>query len=147
MINKPPSIKIASLNCRGLTKINRQNQQEYFISTLRSLQYDILVLQETHAKTTQLEDTFNKKFHSTSSMWTEHCAIISLNNKFKITNPWKGEDNRIISADIKIEQGNNLEQKVAIVINIYAPTKHKRRKIFFNRIVDNHKELIESSQK
>jgi exonuclease III len=61
MINKKPSIKIASLNCRGLTKINRQNQQEYFISTLRSLKYDILVLQKTHAKTIKLEDTLNKK--------------------------------------------------------------------------------------
>jgi exonuclease III len=46
-------ISLASLNCRGLKKILTQSGRS-FSRILRSLPYDILALQETHASTEQL---------------------------------------------------------------------------------------------
>ena len=49
MIYSHHTVKMATLNCRGLKKTENQKKRTQFIRYLRTLGYDILVLQETHA--------------------------------------------------------------------------------------------------
>lgn len=76
-------LKIATLNCRGLIKSEKPKERQQFIRYLRTLEYDILVLQETHATNTSSIDLLNNHFQSKSSLWTQYCGIISLNNNLQ----------------------------------------------------------------
>ncbi|KAI9015296.1 hypothetical protein CLU79DRAFT_679690, partial [Phycomyces nitens] len=50
---------IATINCRGLTKTSDPQQSNHFIRHLRSQLIQILAIQESHANTSKLQQTFH----------------------------------------------------------------------------------------
>lgn len=116
-------IKIATLNCRGLRKENNPKKRKQFIRYLTTSGYDILLLQETHALTEQIIQEFNIQFKTKSSHWTQHCGIVSLNNRYSIQLVQDGIDGgRFILAQIQLTagtDGDNLSCNIiATILNI-----------------------------
>ncbi|KAG2213760.1 hypothetical protein INT45_001415 [Circinella minor] len=68
-----------TLNCRGLPKTAEPQRSKHFIRFLRSQSLDILTLQETHAADADLQSRFHTQFQSSSSFWSQHVGIVSLN--------------------------------------------------------------------
>ncbi|KAI9361388.1 Endonuclease/exonuclease/phosphatase, partial [Pilaira anomala] len=120
MNNNTHRLKIATLNCRGLKKLNNPKKRQQFIRFLRYDGYDILVLQETHANDESTIQQFNMQFQSTSSIWTSQTGIISLKSKFIVRHIDSGiDDGRFILADIILNNSNH-EQTIATILNIYG---------------------------
>ena len=118
------TVKIATLNCRGLKKSENTKKRQQFIRYLRTLGYDILVLQETHASDNITIDLLNKQFNSSSSLWTQHCGIISLSHNFTIKTISEGIDGgRYILATIHLTrdlQDSSITPPIATILNIYG---------------------------
>lgn len=71
-MNTPrPLISFASLNCRGLKKILTPLGRA-FARHIRSLSFDIIALQETHATDSTFHDRFDLSLQVSSSAWTQH---------------------------------------------------------------------------
>ncbi|KAG1057614.1 hypothetical protein G6F43_000564 [Rhizopus delemar] len=119
---------IASLNCRGLKKILTQSGRS-FSRILRSLPYDILALQETHASTEQLQNRFNLSLQVTSSNWTPHCGLVTFNSSISLTPLWSSTDGRIMAT--KITHISSLFEPITIYI-VYAPATSTARFNFLN---------------
>ena len=90
---------LASLNCRGLKKI-LTNSGRSFSQTLRSLPYDLLALQETHASTEQLQNSFDMILQASASNWTHHCGLISFNPSLSLLPLWSSIDGRILATTV-----------------------------------------------
>ncbi|GAA5795124.1 hypothetical protein HPULCUR_000476 [Helicostylum pulchrum] len=103
-----------------------------FIRYLRLNCYDILCLQETHVNDMQTELTMSIKFQSTSSIWSTHCGIISLNPSILLESLFITLDQRIIAC--QVTHINGLFPPTTI-INIYAPAQYGPRKIFFDYVM------------
>ncbi|KAI8646188.1 hypothetical protein BD408DRAFT_324250, partial [Parasitella parasitica] len=67
-----------SLNCRGLCKKSSPETSADFISYLRSLNLDLLCVQESHALSA-VQNQLNLQFQASFTLWTYHCGIISFN--------------------------------------------------------------------
>ncbi|KAI8380356.1 hypothetical protein BD560DRAFT_323826 [Blakeslea trispora] len=77
-------IHITTLNCRGLIKSNDSTKRSLFFRFLRSTQTDIFCFQETHAKTRSSISFLYMMHQSHSSLWNEHCGIVSFNPSYII---------------------------------------------------------------
>ncbi|KAG1440468.1 hypothetical protein G6F56_011915 [Rhizopus delemar] len=121
------NVKVATLNCRGLTKINQEKKQKNFIRFLRNTGVDILVLQETHANNITIQDSLNMQFQTHSSTWTKHCGT---DGRFILSNivPSMHYD----SYDITTHTQHTILQ----ILNIYAPAVRQERKIFYTQLMD-----------
>lgn len=53
------SLKMATLNCRGLRKTADSSTRNHFFRYIRTHSLDILALQETHASNTSIQDIFH----------------------------------------------------------------------------------------
>ncbi|KAI8373809.1 Endonuclease/exonuclease/phosphatase, partial [Blakeslea trispora] len=130
------TINIATLNCRGLPKANDFQRLRLFIRFLRSLNIDILCLQETHATTPALRAQFDMLFNTTSSIWTPHCGIVSLQQSLIVTehSSITEPEGRFIYAQLF----SHIDPTTPIlsILNIYAPANHSR-KAFYQRVSDN----------
>ncbi|CAO3650984.1 unnamed protein product [Mucor fragilis] len=118
-------LKIATLNCRGLIKSENTKKRQQFIRYLRTLEYDILVLQETHAHNSTFINLLNNHFHSKSSLWTQHCGIIVLNKQFTINLISECiDEGRYILASVHltrdIEDTTTTTSPIATILNIYG---------------------------
>ncbi|OBZ80662.1 hypothetical protein A0J61_11289 [Choanephora cucurbitarum] len=84
------TITIATLNCRGLRETHNPSSSRSFIRYLRSLNIDILCLQETHTIDTTIQAEFDLLFNTTSSLWTTNCGDLNINpmQKSNITDVW-----------------------------------------------------------
>lgn len=81
MIYQKNTVKIATLNCRGLKKTyNHPQRKKQFIRYLQTLGCKTLVLQATHARDniTFIIGILNTQLNCKSSLWTQHCGTISL---------------------------------------------------------------------
>lgn len=97
-----------------------QTQKEY-IRYLRLLNFNILCLQETHASTPSIIDSFNILFQPTQSSWTKHVGIISFSAEYDIN---------IIDTSLsfasdrfqlcRVEHPQQLYEPF-FILNIYAP--------------------------
>ncbi|OAD67877.1 CCHC-type zinc finger transcription factor [Phycomyces blakesleeanus NRRL 1555(-)] len=67
----------ATMNCRGLVKFGNTNTRSLFIRYLRSLSLDILTLQETHASTDALQQTFHLQSQASYSLWSPRCDRVT----------------------------------------------------------------------
>ncbi|KAI9482817.1 MAG: hypothetical protein EXX96DRAFT_630868 [Benjaminiella poitrasii] len=118
-LSSPPrqtTIRIATLNCRGLKKTNNPQLRKQFIRSLRKSHYDIICLQETHANDSTIIITFNMQFQTKPSIWTSHCGI-SNNDKFTLSPVVPSNlDDRFIFASIQLD-----DTIIAYVLNLYAP--------------------------
>jgi endonuclease/exonuclease/phosphatase family metal-dependent hydrolase len=150
MISNQHRISIATLNCRGLKKTTDLNKRKKFIRYLLTLQYDVLVLQETHADNPDIIAQFNMQFKThnrpNSSHWTPHCAIIILNNKYSLQLLQDGIDNgRFILANIQLtstvpsenDSTSNSPTTIATILGIYGRSSiHPERSAFYSTLLD-----------
>jgi exonuclease III len=142
MIMFQHKLKIATLNCRGLRKINYPKKRQLYIRHLRSLGYDVLLLQETHAINQQIIQDFNFLFQTTSSHWTTHCGIVSLNNRYSIDVLQDGIDGgRFILANIRLtatsEDDLSFGPTILTVLNIYGRAGSlPQRSAFFTELLN-----------
>lgn len=141
MIFTQHTVKMATLNCRGLKKTENQKKRTQFIRYLRTLGYDILVLQETHATDPLTIEQFNIQFQSKSSLWTPHCGILSLNNKFTIQSISEGIDGgRYILASLHLTQdmdNTTFPTPIATILNIYGRSDASAsRSAFYSELLD-----------
>ncbi|KAG1087739.1 hypothetical protein G6F42_020503 [Rhizopus arrhizus] len=119
-----------SLNCRGLKKILTQSGRS-FSRILRSLPYDILALQETHASTEQLQIRFNLSLQVSSSNWTPHCGLVTFNSSLTLIPLWSSTDGRIMAT--KVTHTSSLFEPITIYV-MYAPATSTAR---FNFLHDS----------
>ena len=136
-----PTIKIATLNCRGLKKQGQPQKRKLFIRHLRSLGYDVLLLQETHVTTPQLQQELNLQFQTSSSHWTPHCGIVILNDRYSLDVVQDGIDGgRFILARIRLgtpTMDDTLSCPIiATVLNIYGRAQvHSQRSAFYAELL------------
>ncbi|KAL9539887.1 hypothetical protein PS6_011010 [Mucor atramentarius] len=118
-----PKLKIATLNCRGVRKENQPTKRQLFIRHLRSLGYDALILQETHATTQQIIQELNFQFQTTSNVVQD-----GING------------GRFILARIKLGTPPMDETiscpTIVTVLNIYGRSSlHSQRSAFFSELI------------
>ncbi|GAN07739.1 hypothetical protein MAM1_0173c07242, partial [Mucor ambiguus] len=121
-----------------------------FIRYLHTLQYDILVLQETHADNQDTIDQFNMQFkthnRANSIYWTPHCGIVILNKKYSLDILQDGIDNgRFILANVQLTSTVPTESvstptpatTIATILNIYGRSnRHPERSAFYSSLLD-----------
>lgn len=121
------SLNIGSLNCRGLTKTADPSIRSNFIRYLRSRSFDLLALQETHAATPTLQDTFHAQFQASSSLWSQHCGLISFSPDLIFSNSIISPCGRIITVTVS----HSSQQFDPITIHVvYAPAQRADRYSF-----------------
>ncbi|CEP09129.1 hypothetical protein [Parasitella parasitica] len=101
MNNIQNTLKIANLNCRGLKKTDNHIKRQQFIRYIRTLGHDIL-----------------------SSLWTQHCGIVSLPSIYTINHIADGiDDGRFILALLTLthdEADSLTNSPIATILNIYG---------------------------
>ncbi|KAH7961737.1 hypothetical protein HPB52_011843 [Rhipicephalus sanguineus] len=125
------SLTIASFNCRGLSRVAKQNE---VIELARARKVDILVLQETYVYRLSQIKSFDATFH-TRSYWSfgasgSRGVAIILMPRFtgSVLRYSRDSDGRLLWMD--------LDSGIRIV-NIYAPNQFRAQKDFFAAL-DNH---------
>ncbi|RCH83530.1 hypothetical protein CU098_008273, partial [Rhizopus stolonifer] len=112
-----------------------------FIRYLRSLEIDMLCLQETHAIDTTTQNEFNMLFNTKSSLWTTHCGIVSLHPHLQITahsTPVHEEGRYICASVLSLVDPST---PLLSIINIYGPARSVQRRVFYRQLV-NDQELM-----
>jgi exonuclease III len=122
------SIRVGTLNCRGLNSCQKQHQISNFV-----LQVDVLFLQETNihslAAARKIEHIFGcKALWSFSSKKSTGAAILLFNSDFSIDKFHFDIDGRLIFLDTTID---NLKLRF---INVYTPVDHKPRIEFLSSL-------------
>lgn len=112
------NLKICSLNSCSLPKLSNPKVSSSFIRYLRSLDYDVLCFQESHASSDDVQSTLNMKLQAHSSIWTEHCGVVSLDPSIDIVPILVTIDQRAIIC--QIAHVNSSFDSITLV-NIYAP--------------------------
>ncbi|CEP19709.1 hypothetical protein [Parasitella parasitica] len=131
------TLSIATLNCRSLVKLNNPSAIPPFLRYLRTTGNDIFVVQETHVVNEQEQDYLNILFQAKSSIWTQHCGIISTNPDFILTSPptFVDPEGRYILTSITSSNNNT---PIAYVLGIYAPATRALRPSFFASLANNN---------
>jgi exonuclease III len=126
-------LNIASLNCNSIVKANNPKKRSKFIRYLRSLNFDIMTLQETHVSYDNLA-IINTQFQAKSSIWTRDCGIISFNPAFVLSNNLNPiEDSRIILT--KVTHPHHAYAPFWVLV-LYAPaSSNQPRKKFFTKVL------------
>ena len=113
-------VRIATLNARSILKVANPQHQKSYTKYLRSkqLDLDIICLQEvtphqptkdtscqlTSKQSKRLEMSFNNK----DMIYTKHCAVICLNQKYHLTSSGIAKDGRCIFSTLIDTQNNNI---------------------------------------
>lgn len=125
------SLTIASFNCRGLSRVAKQNE---VIELARARKVDILLLQETYIHRVSQIKSFDATFH-TRSYWSfgasgSRGVAIVLMPRFtgSVLRYSRDSDGRLLWMD--------LDSGIRIV-NVYAPNQCNSQKDFFAAL-DNH---------
>lgn len=145
MISAPNHrLRIATLNCRGLTQKNTKNAEKKSIKYLKTLDIDILAIQESHADKKDTQDSLDMQFSSKPSTYTKHCGIISLNNKYAIKPIDTGIDGRFILADIHYatEEEPTSFNSLATILTIYGKASSRKANAEFYTELMKHRFLI-----
>ncbi|KAG1145285.1 hypothetical protein G6F37_012171 [Rhizopus arrhizus] len=120
----------ASLNCRGLKKILSSSGRS-FSRTLRSLHFDILALQETHADSLDIQTRFDQCLQPSGCLWTKHCGLLSFNPAVSFDPLWSSLDGRVLVA--RVNHLSGLYAPLCIYV-IYAPASRSERLSFFSNL-------------
>lgn len=126
------TIKVGSLNARSLIKQNNSNTTKLYARYLRSLQLDILTLQETHATFPDIQASLDIHFQAKSTCWTKHCGVVILNPMIEMEPILITIDQRMILCRI-----SHSSQKFSpfYLITIYAPSVQLERQTFFQQLL------------
>ena len=114
----------------GLTKLQRHQKKiltpsgNSFARHIRSLKYDIIALQETHASSLLLQSRFDQCLQVSSSTWTQHYGLLSFNPMLNIIPLWSSIDGRVLAAQVSHTSG--LYNPINIFV-IYVPAQHRER--------------------
>ncbi|OAD68211.1 hypothetical protein PHYBLDRAFT_173701 [Phycomyces blakesleeanus NRRL 1555(-)] len=118
---------------RGLPKVGRPETRSLFIRRLRSKGIDLLALQETHAHSIALQDTFTMQFQS-SSLWSPHCGLVCLSKDIMLTDPLFSICGRCITATVSHAQSMFNSFRICV---IYAPATYCERHSFLTSLLHN----------
>ncbi|OAD65395.1 CCHC-type zinc finger transcription factor [Phycomyces blakesleeanus NRRL 1555(-)] len=80
--------------------------------------FDILALQETHAHTEDLQQTFTQQFQAKDSLWSPHCRLVSLSPFLSFTDPLFSLCGQCITATVV--HSSNLFSPFRVCV-LYAP--------------------------
>lgn len=95
------------------------------IGYLLRLPLDVLLLQETHTSTPQLQLKFKQLFSQYFSVWNSHCGIIVKNSSLSPANPQSFLNNRVLSISL------NWNSENISVFCVYAPASCSSEKLLF----------------
>ncbi|KAG0905678.1 hypothetical protein G6F33_011975 [Rhizopus arrhizus] len=138
-LNRSIPLRIATINCRGLTKIVDPSILSHFIRYLRIHSLDIIALQETHAKSLHLQDLFHSQFQAVDSIWSEHCGLVNLSSSLSFSNSSISICERLISTTVT--HSNNAFEPVTVTV-IYVPASSSARYPFFSNLVNESSRLL-----
>jgi len=136
-------VRIATLNARSILKVANPQHQKSYTKYLRSkhLDLDIICLQEVtpHQPTTETSCQLTSKqskrlemsYNNKDMIYTKHCAVICLNQKYHLTSSGITKDGRCIFSTLIDTQNNN----ICNLITWYAPADYKERKILYDQIL------------
>ncbi|KAG1411345.1 hypothetical protein G6F58_008601 [Rhizopus delemar] len=129
-----PRVSMATLNCRGLKKVLSSTGRSFF-HTLRSLPYDILALQETHASTSELQSNFDLCLQVSSSAWTSHCGLVSFNPSLTVHRLWSSDDERLLAAEVR--HISQLYDPFTVYV-LYAPANRTEYRSFLQNLSNTY---------
>jgi exonuclease III len=133
--HKNINVNIGSLNCRGLLKIIRKNTNynNTFLTYIKDLKLDLIMLQETHADTPEHIYSHNMQRQAKHSCWSHYCGIVSFNSDIKITNQNISNNSRIM---LVLVTHLNHAFEPFYMLNIYAPANNPpNRNRFFREVL------------
>jgi endonuclease/exonuclease/phosphatase family metal-dependent hydrolase len=129
------SFRIGTLNCRSLRpKLTDPTTNAEFIRYLRTKNFDILALQETHAKTPELESLFHTQFQASDSIWSPHCGIVSFSPDLSFSNTHYSDCGRVITTTVS--HSSELFESITVTV-VYAPANPQERFTFLKDIMLN----------
>ena len=113
-------VKVCSLNVRGLRDPCKSRA---IFSFLRSKQYDIYMLQETHGtiEIKRFGNTNGKKYIFSRKDSRSRGFMIMLTKYFKSISKWNDHEGRILFTDMKFN-GSQFS-----LINVYGPIEEAKR--------------------
>ncbi|KAG0769000.1 hypothetical protein G6F33_004027 [Rhizopus arrhizus] len=141
-ISSIPSLKLATLNCRGLRKTADSSTRNHFIRYIRTHSLDILALQEIHASNTSIQDLFHNQFQASASLWSHHCGLVSFSPHITFSNTTMSLCGRIITTTISHK--SHLFSP-AIVSVLYTPASRKERYNFLSDLLNSPSDLLPST--
>ena len=128
------SLKMGTLNCRSLAKTANPQIRSSFIRHLRSLSFDLLALQETHAGDPLLQDILHTQFQASSSIWSSHCGLVSTSSDIELSNSFISRCGRLINATVT--HRNHLFVPFTITV-VYFPVARSDRIIFLESVASS----------
>jgi hypothetical protein len=113
---------MGSLNCNSLIKSHNPQTQSEFLSSLRSSNFDILTLQETHAHPRHLF-ILNAQLRPQQALWTPHCGILSYSDGFHLSDNLLHIDDRVIltHADYHLALQNDITSLLKTTTDSESP--------------------------
>src|SRR5688572_20720045 len=120
-----PRLSIVTLNCSGLR--NDAKRRKLF-HHLRTLQADIICLQETHCRNQDAAHWTN--IWAGPAVWTPHVAVLLARSHSLVRSSIKF-DNRLLLVDVTV-RGHTFQ-----VVNLYAPADMPARLSLFKSLPDH----------
>ena len=77
-------LNFASLNCNSLVKFRNTQTQAQFIRYLRSLNFDLMALQETHVSSMN-QYFITAQFQAHQALWTHECGLVPLSSMLHLS--------------------------------------------------------------
>ena len=131
-MNESATLKVISLNCRGLHKTANPLHRNQMIRYLRSQEAQLVALQEIQSSP-QNHELYHRQFLAQDSLWTHHCGLLSLSPNISLTRIPIPEDTRAILAEVSHSSNAFLPLHVLVV---YAPAHSpSMRNAFFQDIL------------
>ncbi|KAG1016758.1 hypothetical protein G6F26_012272 [Rhizopus arrhizus] len=113
--------------------------RNHFIRYLRTRSLDILALQETHASTIPLQETFHLQFQATDSLWTPHCGLICFSPLLSFSDTRFSVCGRVITTLVSHTQ--DAFEPIYVTV-IYAPATRRDRFVFLDTLAQNRTPLL-----
>lgn len=122
---------MATLNCRGLKKMLSTTDGKHYARIIRSLQYDILCLQETHVNTPAMKVPLQRMLQAHSTAWTSHCGVVCFNRQFVIQHTQSLFHDRLLI--VTLAHSQQLCDDITLYI-VYGPATHIARQPFYQQL-------------
>lgn len=103
------NLKLASLNCRRLNKVDDPLKQQHFIRFLHSCELHLLALQGTQNRDSTQEGIINMRFQAHDTCWTCYCGLVSFHPSL------------LLSRLLSTRDGRGLPVRVAHSARVFEP--------------------------
>ena len=123
------TLKLGTLNYRSLAKKATPQTRSSFIRHLRSLSFDILALQETHADNPDIQNILHTQFQAKDSIWSAHCGLICLSPDIELSAPFISRCGRLIHTSVT--HRSNLFDSFTLTV-VYFPANSGERLSFLS---------------